>query len=271
MAVWRLVHALETLRAQVRALSPAAVPPATPAAAWGTVGDLAHQDGVSDHNPKVYPELGSVAVVCAADFPHAPALGLSGAAYTEAIRLSRDNRVGYVIFNGRIFSGHAVGSTPAFAWRTYTGADRHEDHWHVSTVHTAAADDPRNWDLGGTTTMTDSAAVLATHDRVYSLLVGPGSPYPEKPTYLMSISAKLDTLIAAAAADATRDAAMLAAVQAIVASGGLEAAPIIDAINEAARQTNEYVLQLQADLSAARADAAELRARLAVAFGPGSE
>lgn len=148
--VWRLVRSLETLRANTRTAAPRAAPPATPASAWGTVGDNLH-DSTSDHTPKIYPALGSTAVVCAADFPHAPALGLDGGAFTEAIRLSRDPRVGYVIFNGRIFSGHLVGSVLPFTWRPYSGSDRHDTHYHVSTVHTALADDTRPWRMPGST------------------------------------------------------------------------------------------------------------------------
>jgi len=142
---WRLVKSLDVLRQQVRAAAPRAVPPATPAAAWGTVGDLAHQSGTSDHNPAVYKALGSTPVVCAADFPHAPALGLDGHAFTEALRLSRDSRIGYVIFDGRVFSS----TNAPWTWRTYTGSDKHRDHWHVSGVHTAAADDTRPWAMPG--------------------------------------------------------------------------------------------------------------------------
>jgi hypothetical protein len=152
---WRLVRALEILRQQVRAAAPAAVPPATPASAWGTVGDLAHQSGASDHNPATYAALGSTPVVCAADFPHAPGLGLDGARFAEALRLSRDPRIGYVIFKGRIFSGHVAAGTPAFTWRAYNGADDHSTHWHVSTVHTAAADNTALWAMPGSTTGAD--------------------------------------------------------------------------------------------------------------------
>lgn len=152
---WRLVRSLETQRSQVRAAAPRAVPPATPANAWGTIGDALH-DSTSDHAPHVYAALGSTPVVCAADYPHAPALGLDGGAFTEALRQSRDPRIGYVIFDGRIFSGRQVGNVPAYVWRTYTGSDKHRTHWHVSVVHTAAADDTRPWAMpGGTTTGDD--------------------------------------------------------------------------------------------------------------------
>lgn len=140
---WRLVKSLEVLNTQVRQAAPRAVPPATPASAWGTIGDLAHQSGTSDHNPATYAALGSTPVVCARDFPHAPALGLDGGAFTEALRQSRDKRIAYVIFNGRIFSST---NTP-WTWRTYTGSDKHRDHWHVSVVHTAAADSTAPWQM----------------------------------------------------------------------------------------------------------------------------
>jgi hypothetical protein len=121
------------------------VPPATPASSWGTLGDTAHTSA-SDHSPHVYAALGSVPVVCAADFPHAPALGLDGGVFAEALRRSRDPRIAYVIFNRRIFSS----TVSPWTWRTYTGSDPHDTHWHVSVVHTVAADDTRSWAMPGT-------------------------------------------------------------------------------------------------------------------------
>lgn len=156
---WRLVRSLEQLRRQVQAAAPRAVPPATPASAWGTIGDTAHTS-TSDHSPHTYAALGSTPVVCAADFPHAPALGLDGGRFTEALRQSRDSRIAYVIFNSRIFSGHAVGNVPAYVWRTYDGDDDHSTHWHVSTVHTAAADDTRTWAMPGMTNGDTMASIL---------------------------------------------------------------------------------------------------------------
>lgn len=144
---WRLVRSLDQLRQQVRTAAPQAAPPATAASAWGTIGDAAHTS-TSDHSPHTYAALGSTPVVCAADFPHAPALGLDGAAFTEALRQSRDKRIAYVIFNGRVFSS----TNAPWTWRTYTGSDKHDTHWHVSVVHTAAADDTRDWAMPGAST-----------------------------------------------------------------------------------------------------------------------
>jgi hypothetical protein len=142
---WRLVRSLDRLRQQVRAAAPRSAPPATAASAWGTIGDTAHTS-TSDHSPHTYAALGSTPVVCAADFPHAPALGLDGGVFAEALRRSRDPRIAYVIFNRRIFSS----TNSPWTWRAYTGSDPHDTHWHVSVVHTAAADDTRDWAMPGT-------------------------------------------------------------------------------------------------------------------------
>jgi hypothetical protein len=273
---WRLVRSLGTLRTQVRAAAPRAVPPATPAVAWGTIGDLAHQSGTSDHNAAVYPVLGTTPVVCAHDFPHAPALGLDGHAFTEALRQSRDRRIAYVIFDGRIFSS----TVRPWEWRPYSGSDQHRDHWHVSVVRTAVADDTAPWRMPGALTsagdddMTpDQAAALARIDgRVTTLLYNPRVNDWNQKGERNQLREQLDRIEAAAAADEVRDNAALAAIKALTTGEGTpEVAPIIAAIREAAAQTNAYVRQLQDDLAASRADNAELRARLAAAFGPGSE
>lgn len=276
---WRLVRSLETLTAQVRAAAPRAVPPATPAVAWGTIGDLAHQSGTSDHNPAVYPALGPTPVVCAHDFPHAPALGLDGHAFTEALRQSRDRRIAYVIFDGRIFSS----TVRPWEWRPYSGSDQHRDHWHVSVVHTAAADSTDPWRMPGATTGDIMANTWTFADQPaadqWRISQNAGAAFltgQARDTVLAIAAARaadastgVNQLLAAAAAEQTRDAAMLAAIKALATGEGTpEAAPIIAAIREAAAQTNAYVRQLQDDLGAARADAADLRARLATALGP---
>jgi hypothetical protein len=140
---WRVVHSLDRLNQQIRAYAPRSVPPATDPNAWGSLADDAHSTS-SDHYPHFYAALGSTAVVCARDFPHAPALGLNGSVVTEALRASRDARIGYVIFNRRI-----TGPNHGWRWDPYTEEDPHDTHFHVSTVHTAVADDTRAWALPG--------------------------------------------------------------------------------------------------------------------------
>src|SRR5690348_12488358 len=112
---WRVVDSLQTLNAQIREYAPRAVPPATDVNAWGSIADDAHSAS-SDHYPHYYvSELGATAVVCARDFPHAPALGLDGGVVTERLRQSRDPRIGYVIFDRRI-----TGPSHGWQWAPYT-------------------------------------------------------------------------------------------------------------------------------------------------------
>jgi hypothetical protein len=275
---WRLVHSLVTLRTQVAQAAPRAVPPGTPASSWGTIGDTAH-DSTSDHSPHIYAALGSTPVVCAADFPHAPALGLDGGRFTEALRQSRDPRIAYVIFNGRIFSST---NTP-WVWRTYSGSDRHDTHWHISVVRTRLADDTRPWAMpSGTVAMTGDgdldALESAKLDAIYNAKRTTKLPGGGETQFTVPLTARLDDIdaqlaarAAADAADEARDKFMLAAIQAISSNGGPEVAPVIEAINAAKAETLAYVQQLQADLQAERHANAELRSRLAQAFGSGSE
>lgn len=139
---WRVVRSLERLNEQIRAAYPRAVPPATPAVSWGSIADSAHSR-TSDHYPHFYKALGSTAVVCARDFPHAPSLGLDAHKIAERLRASRDPRIGYVISNGRI-----TGPNYGWKWSAYNGSDPHDTHIHVSTVHSSVADSGADWQIG---------------------------------------------------------------------------------------------------------------------------
>jgi len=149
MATWRVVKSLLRLRDQLDAQCPG-----RSKASDGTVGDAAHQaDPTSDHNLHVYPQLGPTPVVCAFDATHDPGRGADMGVVSERIRLSRDPRVAYVIFNRRIFSAT---NTP-WTWRPYSGASAHTEHMHVSTVHTGLADDTRDWQIGATMALDEQA------------------------------------------------------------------------------------------------------------------
>jgi hypothetical protein len=52
----------------------------------------------------------------------------------EHIRMSRDRRVKYVIYEGRIFAGNE-GPQP-WVWRPYSGASPHDKHMHTSVLST---------------------------------------------------------------------------------------------------------------------------------------
>ena len=96
--------------------------------------------------------------------------------------------------------------------------------------------------VGGDMQLTDTVNLVqvpgvtygggATQSTVGALLAG---------TYAYTLQAR-NLSQAADAADATRDAAMLAAIQALAAGGGVDAAPIIDAIRQEADRTRTEVL-----------------------------
>jgi hypothetical protein len=96
----------------------------------GTIGDLHHCPGSSDHCPNITD--GGVGVVTAMDITHDPAHGLDAGAVGETLRVSQDPRIKYIISNRRIANFQALGGQPAFAWRPYTGANPHDKHFHLS-------------------------------------------------------------------------------------------------------------------------------------------
>ena len=122
---WRLAKSLEALRAQVNAAFPE-----RNKASDGTIGDPAHQSRASDHNPWVVD--GASGVVTAMDITHDPSSGCDAGKIVEALRASRDKRIKYVIWNRRIASSAAIGGVTPWTWRSYTGANPHNHHCHLS-------------------------------------------------------------------------------------------------------------------------------------------
>ncbi len=138
---WRVAKSLNTLKAQVDAAWPSRNDDID-----GTIGDAAHAARKSDHNPN---EDG---VVTARDITHDPASGADMGALAERLRLSRDPRIKYVIFNWRMFSSYPTSSYPAWTWRPYSGVNGHKTHVHISVVGSPSLyDDPQLWDIGNAT------------------------------------------------------------------------------------------------------------------------
>lgn len=126
---WRLAEALDQLRDQINAAAPHR------ARGWdGSIGDTAHSARKSDHNPD------DRGVVRAVDITHDPANGCDAGAIAESLRLARDPRIAYVIWNRRIFS--AV--VKPWTWRHYTGENPHDHHVHVSVTF-KGEDDRSTW------------------------------------------------------------------------------------------------------------------------------
>jgi hypothetical protein len=111
----------------------------------GTIGDAAHSARDSDHNPESPAPAGNPNYqVDAGDYTHDPAHGADMTVVSEAIRLSQDRRVKYVICNRRIYSG-PDGPMP-WVWRSYTGTDPHTGHMHVS-VRDVTHDQAQDWQI----------------------------------------------------------------------------------------------------------------------------
>jgi hypothetical protein len=142
---WRIARSLLAFHAQLRTTYSRAAPPATDVKSWGTIGDTSHAS-TSDHSPHNFPGWGND-IVTAADWPHAPALGLDAGVVAEALRGSRDARIKYVIFNRRMFSSYYSGTTPGWTWRPYTGSDPHDTHGHLSVVGDVRADSEQPWQV----------------------------------------------------------------------------------------------------------------------------
>jgi len=101
----------------------------------------------SDHEPAVDP----YGIVCAIDIAHSA--GPDGAdmgQVAEAIRLSEDPRVKYVIHAERMFSSYPKGLRyPAYTWRPYSGSNPHTSHMHLSVWgEPDLYDDGASWAIG---------------------------------------------------------------------------------------------------------------------------
>ncbi|MGB8509521.1 MAG: MBL fold metallo-hydrolase, partial [Pyrinomonadaceae bacterium] len=122
---WRVAKSLLTLRDQVNRRAPH-----RNKASDGTIGDAAHCQRTSDHNPWV--RDGSVGVVTALDITHDPSGGCDANTIAEAIRASRDTRVKYIIWNRHIANSAAIGASQPWQWRPYGGSNPHTHHVHIS-------------------------------------------------------------------------------------------------------------------------------------------
>ena len=122
---WRAAKSLMALLQQVNQRAPR-----RNKASDGTIGDAAHCQRTSDHNPWVRDS--GVGVVTALDITHDPRGGCDANTIVEAIRASRDRRVKYIIWNRRIANSAAVGGAQPWEWRRYTGTNPHTVHAHIS-------------------------------------------------------------------------------------------------------------------------------------------
>jgi len=92
----------------------------------GWIGDAAHSNRPSDHNPDK-----ANGIVRAIDVDkNLDSRPSTGAYLADQIRLcakAGDKRISYVIYAGKIAS-----SKKSWSWRTYDGINRHDHHIHIS-------------------------------------------------------------------------------------------------------------------------------------------
>lgn len=118
---WQTVPAITTLGRQIEQVRPG--PPTYPVD--GTVASRRHDQmsPTSDHRPDADGDVHAI------DFG-----GPTGwiAETVEAIRVSEDVRLRYVIFDGRMYSVYPKSGYDPFEWRPYLGPSPHRTHAHLS-------------------------------------------------------------------------------------------------------------------------------------------
>jgi hypothetical protein len=122
---WRTAKSLLTLRNEVNAAAPNRSKRSD-----GTIGDAAHCQRRSDHNPWV--RDGNTGVVTAMDITNDPNDNCDADKIAESIRANEDPRVKYIIWNSRIANSSSIDGKPPWAWRPYTGSNPHDKHIHIS-------------------------------------------------------------------------------------------------------------------------------------------
>lgn len=149
MVVFVVDNGLNKLRDQVDEAAPN-----RSKASDGSVGDPDHAQRESDHNPEDTADADAPNnpdnQVDARDITHDPANGADMGVVTESIRLSKDKRVKYVIFNERIFYGTLAAkrnNVKPYVWYAYHGTNPHGKHAHFS-VEDATHDQTQPWEIG---------------------------------------------------------------------------------------------------------------------------
>lgn len=135
---WRLAESLKRLREQLNAAFPR-----RDKTSDGSIGDAAHASRNSDHNPWIFD--GKQGVVSAIDIDEDLNDDLSLQSVIDAICKSKDPRVKYIIYEGRI----TVQGSELQKWKKYTGKNSHSHHAHIS-VHSDRKlyDDRSDWRIG---------------------------------------------------------------------------------------------------------------------------
>lgn len=162
---WRLAKSLEVLRAQVDATHPD-----RPKGSDGTIGDRAHRNRKSAHNPDRHDVVR--AWDCTAPVGHEVA---------NALVDNPDPRLRLVISKGRIATEYEYRGIPPWTWRRYTGSNPHNTHAHIEVLTDPDVyDQHQQWNLGGEEVVTarrDIEYFQRILARAYPERDGKGPPY----------------------------------------------------------------------------------------------
>ncbi len=118
---WRVANSLVTLLDQINQIAPKRSKKSD-----GTIGDAAHKQTNSDHNPRV--DDNGQGVVTALDITHDVQNGCDCQKIADALVRSKDPRIKYIIWKSKIVSS----KKKPWLWRKYNGKNPHSKHIHVS-------------------------------------------------------------------------------------------------------------------------------------------
>jgi hypothetical protein len=279
---WRVAHSLNKLLAQINDAAPA-----RSTLSDGSIGNDSHcPPGYDPHNPPSDHCPDELGIVRARDFTHDPGDNADMNIVSESLRVSRDSRIKYVIWNGRIFSA----TNFPWIWRPYSGSNPHDKHMHVSVVSTSAADNTADWEIGiemadvsleeadkadivnrtgnrimGKTwpdwwsisgrTLPGSVEAIISHGQSTLALLNESKPRElAMETDLQNLSAEVSTLRTEISTLTTMVTALTGMVQALtdlVSAGGgnLDTAAILAKITEESNQTDAAVASLQQQIT----------------------
>lgn len=139
---WRLAESLKKLREQINAAYPN-----RDKSSDGSVGDTSHKRKKSDHNPD------SRGIVHAIDIDEDLTPSNTVAGIVAQIQLSRDKRVKYIIYEGRITVQGDITK-----WKPYSGVNPHKHHAHISVHSGSLEDDRSNWAIAGPLTSPEAGS-----------------------------------------------------------------------------------------------------------------
>lgn len=126
---WHVDSGLAVLNKQLKTKYPGII--------IGTIGDPKHQAEHSDHNPEADGSVDAADLMIGPNFTRQDCSQVM-----ESLRLSRDQRIAYLIWDHQICSS----TYDKWIWTPYHGNDPHTGHGHVS-VNDKHHEDLNLWDI----------------------------------------------------------------------------------------------------------------------------